>query len=100
MRLPTRSRARLFSTVALAAAAAATLGYSRAPAMAQDFFFWDGESQRRIQPTQERGHVARPQRQTTGKKASRPVAEKTGAKPAREAKAEAPQLDRPLFLIA
>lgn len=100
MRLPTRSRARLFSTAALAAGAVATLCCWRTPAMAQGFFFWSGESQRRVELPHERTRVARPQRRVGGKKASQPTADKTGATPAREAKAEAPQLERPLFLIA
>ncbi|MBM3624353.1 MAG: hypothetical protein FJX16_03345, partial [Alphaproteobacteria bacterium] len=100
MRLLTRSRARLFSTVALAAGAAATLGYSGSPAMAQGFFFWGGDSAPRAAPPRDIKRVARPQRNVGGKKASLPAAEKTGATTAREAKAEAPQFDRPLFLIA
>ena len=100
MRLPTRSRARFFSTVALAAGSIAALGAWRTPAMAQGFFFWGGESPRRVEPARERSRVARPQRHIGGKKASLPAADKTGSTPAREAKAEAPQLERPLFLIA
>ncbi len=99
MRLATRSRARLFSTAALAAGAAAMLGYSHTPAMAQGFFFWDAESLPRAAPPREPRHIVRP-RPAGGKKASPTAADNTGAKPAREAKAEAPQLDRPLFLIA
>lgn len=98
MRLPTRSRARLFSTVALAASAAATLGYLDTPAMAQGFFFWGGESAPRAAPREPR-YVARP-RHSVGRRASPAAEDKTGATPGREAKADAPQLDRPLFLIA
>lgn len=99
MRLATRSRTRLFSTVALAAGVAATLGSSITPAMAQDYFFWSGESLFRAAPLREPKHVARPRHAGT-RKTSPTAADKTGATPAREAKAEAPQLDRPLFLIA
>ncbi|MBM3550967.1 MAG: hypothetical protein FJX45_04215 [Alphaproteobacteria bacterium] len=99
MRLTTRSRARLFSTVALAAGAVATLGCWRTPAMAQGFFFWGGESQRRVEPARERSRFVRPRHAGT-RKTPTTAAEKTGATPGREAKAEAPQLERPLFLIA
>jgi len=98
MRLRTRSRAQLFSTVALAAGFAATLDCSFTPAMAQGFFFWSGDSLPRAAPRETR-HVARP-RHAGGKKTSPTAGDKTGATPAREAKADTPQLDRPLFLIA
>ncbi|MGD9659257.1 MAG: L,D-transpeptidase family protein, partial [Methylocystis sp.] len=103
MRLRTRSRARLFTTVALAAGVAATLGFSFTPAMAQGFFFWGGDSApRAAAPRETPKHVPRPRHAVgkAGKKSSSKSAEKTSAKPAREAKADAPQLDRPLFLIA
>ncbi len=99
MRLTARSRARFFSTVALAAGAVATFGFWRTPAMAQGFFFWGGESQRRVEPARERSRVVRPRHAGT-RKTPTTAAEKTGATPGREAKAEAPQLERPLFLIA
>ncbi|MGJ0397070.1 MAG: L,D-transpeptidase family protein [Methylocystis sp.] len=98
MRLTTRSRARLFSTVALAAGVAATFGYSFTPAKAQGFFFWGGESAPRAAAAREPRRVARPRHVGT-RKTSPADADKTGATP-REAKADAPQLDRPLFLIA
>lgn len=98
MRMPTRSRARLYSTAALAAGVAAMLGHSPTPAMAQDFFFWSGETLRRLAPAMEPRRIVRP-RPARARKAS-PTADDDGAKPAREAKAETQQLDRPLFLIA
>ncbi|MFO1104172.1 MAG: L,D-transpeptidase family protein [Methylocystis sp.] len=85
--------------MALAAGFAATLDCSFAPAMAQGFFFWNGDSLPRAAPREIR-HVARP-RHAGGKKTSPTAGDKTGATTsAREAKADAPQLDRPLFLVA
>ncbi|MGJ0453006.1 MAG: L,D-transpeptidase family protein [Methylocystis sp.] len=97
MRLRTRSRARLFSKVAVTAAAA--LGFARTPAMAQGYYFWgDREPLINAVPAPER--VARPQRPAARKKISRPAADKSGAASLRDAKPEVAPIDRPLFLIA
>jgi lipoprotein-anchoring transpeptidase ErfK/SrfK len=100
MRFRMRSRARLFTTVVIAAGAAATLGVARTPAMAQGYFFWGGESEPRAEPARERKPAMQPQRPSARKKVSRTAPEKGGATAAREAKPEAAQLDRPLFVIA
>jgi lipoprotein-anchoring transpeptidase ErfK/SrfK len=94
MRLRTRSRARLFSKVAVTAATA--LGFARTPVMAQGFFFW-GDREPLINAVPE---AARPQRPAARKKISRPATDKSGAASLRDAKPEVAPLDRPLFLIA
>ncbi|NUJ79910.1 L,D-transpeptidase family protein [Methylocystis sp. FS] len=94
MRLRTRSRARLFSKVAVTAAAA--LGFARTPVMAQGFYFW-GDHEPLINAVPE---IARPQRPAARKKISRPASDKSGAASLRDAKPEVAPLDRPLFLIA
>ncbi len=94
MRLRTRSRARLFSKVAVTAAAA--LGFARTPVMAQGFYFW-GDREPLINAVPE---IARPQRPAPRKKISRPASDKSGAASSRDAKPEVAPLDRPLFLIA
>lgn len=97
MRLRTRSRARLFSKVAVTAAA--TLGLARTPVLAQGFYFWgDREPLINAVPAPER--VARPQRPAARKKISRPASDNSGAAPLLDAKPEAPRLDRPLFVVA
>jgi lipoprotein-anchoring transpeptidase ErfK/SrfK len=97
MRLRTRSRARLFSKVAVTAAA--TLGLARTPVLAQGFYFWgDREPLINAVPAPER--VARPQRPAARKKISRPASDNSGAAPLLDAKPEAARLDRPLFVVA
>ena len=97
MRLRTRSRARLFSKVAVTAAAA--LGFARTPVMAQGFYFW-GDREPLIDAVPEPQRVARPQRPAARKKISRPATDKNGAASPQDAKPEVAQLDRPLFAIA
>ena len=97
MRLRTRSRARLFSKVAVTAAAA--LGFARTPVMAQGYYFW-GDREPLINAVPEPERVVRPQRPAARKKISRPAADKSGAASLRDAKPEVAPLDRPLFLIA
>ncbi|MBG0800323.1 L,D-transpeptidase family protein [Methylocystis sp. H4A] len=97
MRLRTRSRARLFSKVAVTAAAA--LGFARTPVMAQGYFFW-GDREPLIDAVRELERVVRPQRPAARKKISRPAADKSDAASLRDAKPEVAPLDRPLFLIA
>ncbi|WP_041926926.1 L,D-transpeptidase family protein [Methylocystis sp. SC2] len=97
MRLRTCSRARLFSKVAVTAAAA--LGFARTPVMAQGYYFWgDREPLISAVPAPER--VVRPQRPAGRKKISRPATDKNGAASPPDAKPEAAKLDRPLFVIA
>jgi lipoprotein-anchoring transpeptidase ErfK/SrfK len=98
MRFRMRSRARLFTTVVIAAGAAATLGVARTPALAQGYFFWGGETEPRAEPPRERKPAAQPPRPAARKKVSRNAPE--GGAAARQAKPEAAQLDRPLFVIA
>ncbi|AZG77921.1 L,D-transpeptidase family protein [Methylocystis rosea] len=97
MRLRTRSRARLFSKVAVTAAA--TLGLARTPAVAQYYYFW-GDREPLINAVPEPERIARPQRPAARKKISRPASDKSGAEPSRDAKPEAARLDRPLFVVA
>ncbi|MBI5313484.1 MAG: L,D-transpeptidase family protein, partial [Methylocystis sp.] len=97
MRLRTRSRARLFSKVAVTAATA--LGFARTPVMAQGFFFW-GDREPLINAVPEPQRVPRPQRSAVRKKTSQPATDKSGAASTPDAKPEAAKLDRPLFLIA
>ncbi|RNJ51430.1 L,D-transpeptidase family protein [Methylocystis hirsuta] len=97
MRLRTRSRARLFSKVAVTAAAA--LGFAQTPVMAQGYYFWgDREPLINAVPAPER--VVRPQRPAARKKISRPATDKSGAASLPDAKPEVAKLDRPLFVIA
>jgi lipoprotein-anchoring transpeptidase ErfK/SrfK len=98
MRFRMRSRARLFTTVVIAAGAAATLDVARTPALAQGYFFWGGETEPRAEPPRERKQAAQPPRPAARKKVSRTAPE--GGAAARQAKPEAAQLDRPLFVIA
>ncbi len=97
MRFRMRSRARLFTTVVIAAGAAATLDAARTPALAQGYFFWGGETEPRAEPPRERRQAAQPQRPAARKKVSRTAPEGAAA---RQAKPEAAQLERPLFVIA
>ncbi|PPD16170.1 MAG: hypothetical protein CTY30_08205, partial [Methylocystis sp.] len=97
MRLRTRSRARLFSKVAVTAAA--TLGLARTPVMAQGYYFW-GDREPLINAVPEPERIARPQRPAARKKISRPASDKSGAAPLLDAKPEAARLDRPLFVVA
>ena len=97
MRLRTRSRARLFSKVAVTAAA--TLGLARTPVLAQGYYFW-GDREPLINAVPEPERVARPQRPAARKKISRPASDKSGAAPLLDAKPEAARLDRPLFVVA
>ena len=97
MRLRTRSRARLFSKVAVTAAAA--LGLARTPVMAQGYYFW-GDREPLINAVPEPERIARPQRPAARKKISRPATDKSGAASLRDAKPEVAPLDRPLFVVA
>lgn len=97
MRLRTRSRARLFSKVAVTAAAA--LGFARTPVMAQGYYFW-GDREPLIDAVPAPERVARPQRPAARKKISRPASDKSGAASLPNAKPEVAKLDRPLFVIA
>lgn len=97
MRLRTRSRARLFSKVAVTAAA--TLGLARTPVLAQGYYFW-GDREPLINAVPEPERIARPQRPAARKKISRPASDKSGAAPLLDAKPEAARLDRPLFVVA
>ncbi|PWB89176.1 hypothetical protein C5688_17145 [Methylocystis sp. MitZ-2018] len=97
MRLRTRSRARLFSKVAVTAAA--TLGLARTPAMAQGYYFW-GDREPLINAVPEPERITRPQRPAARKKISRPASDRSGAATSLDAKPEAARLDRPLFVVA
>ncbi|QGM95606.1 L,D-transpeptidase family protein [Methylocystis rosea] len=97
MRLRTRSRARLFSKVAVTAAA--TLGLARTPALAQGYYFW-GDREPLINAVPEPERITRPQRPAARKKISRPASDKSGAATSLDAKPEAARLDRPLFVVA
>jgi len=97
MRLRTRSRARLFSKVAVTAAA--TLGLARTPVMAQGYYFW-GDREPLINAVPEPERISRPQRPAARKKISRPATAKNGAASLQGAKPEVAQLDRPLFVVA
>ncbi|MGZ9115498.1 MAG: L,D-transpeptidase family protein [Methylocystis sp.] len=97
MRLRTRSRARLFSKVAVTAAA--TLGLARTPVMAQYYYFW-GDREPLINAVPEPERIVRPQRPAARKKISRPASDNSGAASLRDAKPEVAKLDRPLFVIA
>ena len=97
MRLRTRSRARLFSKVAVTAAA--TLGLARTPAIAQGYYFW-GDREPLINAVPEPERIARPQRPAARKKISRPASDKSGAATSLDAKPESARLDRPLFVVA
>jgi|GEM_PF-522440 len=97
MRLRTRSRARLFSKVAVTAAA--TLGLARTPVLAQGYYFW-GDREPLINAVPEPERITRPQRPAARKKISRPASDKSGAATSPEAKPEAARLDRPLFVVA
>lgn len=97
MRLRTRSRARLFSKVAVTAAA--TLGLARTPVMAQGYYFW-GDREPLINAVPEPERIARPQRPAARKKISRPATTQNAAASPRDAKPEVAKLDRPLFLVA
>jgi len=100
MRLRTLFRARLLSTVVVAAGAAATLGSARTSAVAEGFYFWESDRPVRAAPPPEYGRAAQPQRPAARKKISRPARKKSGASAAREAKPETAHLDRPLFAVA
>ncbi len=97
MRLRTRSRARLFSKVAVTAAA--TLGLARTPAIAQGYYFW-GDREPLINAVPEPERITRPQRPAARKKISRPASDKSGAATSLDAKPESARLDRPLFVVA
>ncbi|WP_018406503.1 L,D-transpeptidase family protein [Methylocystis rosea] len=97
MRLRTRSRARLFSKVAVTAAA--TLGLARTPVLAQGYYFW-GDREPLINAVPEPERITRPQRPAARKKISRPTSDKSGAATSLDAKPEAARLDRPLFVVA
>ncbi|MGJ0512733.1 L,D-transpeptidase family protein [Methylocystis sp.] len=97
MRLRTRSRARLFSKVAVTAAAA--LGFARTPVMAQGYYFW-GDREPLIDAVLGPERAVRPQRPAARKKVSRPATDRSGAASPPDAKPEAAKLDRPLFVIA
>lgn len=98
MRLRTRFRARLLSTV-VAAGAAATLVSARTSAVAQGFYFWESDRPVRAEPQREPSRAAQTPRPAR-KKIARPASKKSGASSPGEAKPETVHLDRPLFVVA